>query len=89
MQDELSKNSISQIQDYEIKFEQLINEKISSFGDMFIATKKEFVSHMYNSQVGINKKMQILNDTIIDKFNKYDSDIKKYKLDLMVNCFNN
>ena len=56
----------------------------NNYSDGFVDMKKDVYSQLYDSNLTINNKFQVITDTYIDKFKKSEIDLVNFKQNITV-----
>ena len=72
-----------QLQEWEAKQKSYL-KSYNSFSDGFVDMKKDVYTQLYDSNLTINNKFQVITDTYIDKFKKGEIELLSFKQNISV-----
>jgi len=72
-----------QIREWETK-QNGFSENFNNYGNSFVEMKKDVYTQLYDSNLTINNKFQIITDTYIDKFQKGEIELLNFKQNISV-----
>jgi len=72
-----------QLQEWETKQKSYL-KSYNSFSDGFVDMKKDVYTQLYDSNLTINNKFQVITDTYIDKFKKGEIELLSFKQNISV-----
>jgi len=62
----------------------VFSENFNNYGNSFVEMKKDVYSQLYDSNLTINNKFQVITDTYIDKIEKGEIELLNFKQNISV-----